>query len=121
VADEPIAMLVALSRKRLEMIAEDPDVVFELVEARDEDMRGVLNLGQKWRALADVAGAALTGEGGQHLEVDLGVDGVAKIFSGAQVRELSQTIPGDQALDRVRALYAEAAAEGHGMLVLLMS
>jgi len=119
VADEPIAMLVALSRKRLDMIAEDPDVVFDLVEARDEPMRGVLNLGSEWRALADLAGDALTGEGGQPLDVE--IDGVARIFSGPQVRELSQTIPGDQQLDRVRALYAEAAAEGHAMLVLLIS
>jgi hypothetical protein len=52
------AILCSLSTKRLAMIEEDPEVVTDLIDARDDDIPGMLDLGNTWHAL-DV----LLGEG----------------------------------------------------------
>jgi hypothetical protein len=130
---ESFALLASLSRKRLALIAEDPEVVFDLIDAADEDMPGVLNLGTDWKALARVLGAkaaaAVTGEGGQDVPLDLGKGGSARILSGEQVQELNAALPahGDEdpdlveTLDELRELYAKAAKAGDAMLVAIVA
>jgi hypothetical protein len=126
-------LLVKLSPKRLAMIEEDPGVVLELVEARDDEMPGIENLGEHWGALARMCGpkaaAAVTGEGGKRLEVDVGEGGWACVLPPDRVVALSAAIPhhGDEdpelidLLDAVRALYDAAATAGHSMLVVVAS
>jgi hypothetical protein len=127
------AMLVKLSPKRLAMIEDDPGVVLELVEARDEEMPGIENLGESWGALARMCGqkaaAAVTGEGGRRIEVDVGEGGWACVLPPERVAELHAALPyhGDEdpelidLLDAVRSLYEAATAAGHAMLVVVGS
>jgi hypothetical protein len=130
---DSIALIASLSRKRLALIAEDPEVVFDLIDAADEEMPGVLNLGSGWKALGRICGpkaaAAVTGEGGQPVPLDLGEGSSARILSGDQVRELSDALPrhGDEdpelveKLEQLRDLYAKAAKAGDAMLVAIVA
>jgi hypothetical protein len=127
------ALLVKLSPKRLAMIEEDPSVVLELVEARDEEMPGIENLGEYWASLARMCGpkaaAAVTGEGGRKLDVDVGEGGWACVLPPDRVVALHGILPrhGDEdpelidLLDAVRSLYEAAASAGHSMLVVVGS
>jgi hypothetical protein len=129
---ESFALLASLSRKRLALISEEPEVIFDLIDAADDEMPGVLNLGVNWKALARMCGkasAAVTGDGGQEVPVELGDDGRARILSGEQVQELNAALPnhGDddpelaEKLEQLRALYEKAAKAGDAMLVAIVA
>ena len=112
------AILCSLSAKRLAMIEEDPEVVADLVDARDDDIPGLLDLGNTWHAL-DV----LLGEGKNALLGDavlartgtkLAGGSKAKLLAPARVAEIAKALsalPPTHVRDKFKSL---AGKQVHG-------
>ena len=141
---ETYAFLCSLSRKRRSMLEESPELVSELLEAREDELAGTLVIETWWPEVAKLLGsdlaAALTGAGGAEIGDDLGFDGPAKILEAARVSAIAQALPtpmafhqhaagalrGDDLVSdvgasfaRLKSLYDSAATQGHSMLIAL--
>ena len=143
-AQEAILVLCALSRKRLEMIEEDPAVVDELLEARfEQEIRGLVDLGPRGGVLAKVLS---TGGVPELLDALLARSGkerpgmAGKLLAATDVKKIAKALAsvdhawidarckevgGDKArglLDAFRelqTLYVDAAARDDAMLVVI--
>jgi hypothetical protein len=142
-AQEAILVLCALSRKRLEMIEEDPAVVDELLEARfEQEIRGLVDLGPRGGVLAKVlstgapelldallarTGRERPGMAGKLLAAS-DVKRIAKALANvdaAWIDERCKTVGGDKArglhdaFRQLQTLYVDAAARDDAMLVVI--
>jgi hypothetical protein len=142
-AEEAILVLCALSRKRLEMIEEDPSVVDELLEARfEQEIRGLLDLGPRGGVLAKVLSTggpdlldallARTGKERPGMAGKLLAPGdvkrIAKALAGVDatwIDERCKTVGGEKAkglhdaFRQVQTLYVDAASREDAMLVVV--
>lgn len=108
-----VGVLCRLSRKRLRLIEQDPDLVGDLMKARlEEEIPGLLDLGKTWQAIDIVLwdgdargplGDAVLGRSGRPIGPDLGF-GEARVLPPDRVKEVAVALA---ALpdDRVRARY----------------
>lgn len=136
-------MLCALSKKRLEMIDEDPTVVDELLDARHEqEIRGLVDFGPRGATLAKVLSTgspdlldALIARSGKErpgmsgkLLAPPDVKRIANALSGVDatwVKERCEAVGGaasrglHDAFKKLQILYTEAASREDAMLVVI--
>ncbi|MBS1122046.1 MAG: hypothetical protein H6Q90_4274 [Deltaproteobacteria bacterium] len=119
------ALLCSLSPKRLAMIEEDPDVLSELIEARQEqEIPGLLDLGPTWHALDIMLGDgkdpvfadALVARTGKPLKAG-GSKSKARMIPAARVAEISKALsalPVGVVRERYAGLYGKTVNGGFG-------
>jgi hypothetical protein len=119
------AMLCSLSPKRLAMLEEDPEVLGELIDARqDDEIPGLLDLGNTWHALDillgdgkdEVLADALVARNGAKLKAEA-AHGKARVIDASRVAEIAKALsalPATVVADRYSSLHGKTVHGGYG-------
>ncbi len=119
----PIAILIALSSKRLTLLESEPETLEDVVEARhEEEIPGRLDLKTHWETLDtlvsgrgrdEILGDAFLARSGKRLAVDTAFE-QARVLSPARVAEIAKKlaeVPESLVTERYKALH-EAKSPG---------